>query len=545
MKKLFFGLTFLIVTVIVGTYWILFTSPGNSMVASLIEQKVNEGQKEVSLKVDEFTLTTSELVFKATIDDNSIIDIKGAITVLPISFDLAYNINIKDLAKLQNITKQKLNGSFSTKGTFKGDKTLAKVVGLSQFASSDTKYNVSLKDFKPSNIFFNIKNAKIDELLYTVNKPKYASGFISIEGDIKNADIKNLDGKIVTKISKGLVNNELVNKDFNQKLLKPLAFNGEAITNLEKTQAITMATIETSMANLDIKKAIFDLSDNSLKSDYLVYISNLANIYDVTQTKMRGKLSLNGNIRQDKSGLYIDGLSEMFDGKLNFSLFNDSFKATIKEIEVKKLLHMMYYPEIFTSKSDVNVEYNLASKIGQVNGKLINGQFVKNEYSTLINTFARFDITKEVYKSVNIKSDIDKNIINSVLDMQSQYTKIVVPSSTLDTEKQTINALVQTKIKDYSFDTTIKGDIKNPKVKMDTSGFIKNKAKKKIKESIQKKIGDKFKLDKLFNKAPSKKQVVPKTTTKTASASTSKLTPNAEATNEEIAAAFKKFFNQN
>ena len=60
--------------------------------------------------------------------------------------------------------------------------------------------------------------------------------------------------------------------------------------------------------------------------------------------------------------------------------------------------------------------------------------------------------------------------------MESKYTKIVVPSSTIDTEKQTINALVQTKIKDYSFDTTIKGDITNPKVKVDTSGFLKNKA---------------------------------------------------------------------
>jgi len=533
MKKLFFGLTFLIATIIFGTYWILFTSPGNSLVATLIEQKVNEGQKEVNLKVNDFKLTTSELLFKATIDDNSIIDIQGGIGVMPISFDLTYNINIQDLAKLENLTKQKLNGSFSTNGTFKGDKTSAKVVGLSKFASSDTRYDVSLVEFKPSNIFFNIKNAKIDELLYTVNQPKYASGLISIEGDIKNADVKNLDGKVVTKVTKGLVNNELVNKQFNQKLVKALNFKAEAVTNLTKTQAITMATVETSMANIDVKKAVFDLKDNSLTSDYLVSVLDLGKLYDVTQTNMRGKLSLNGNITQNKKGLSVDGLSKLFGGKLTFNLVNDDFKANIDQVEIKDVLHMMYYPEIFTSQSDIDVNYNLASKVGSVEGKLINGQFLQNEFSTLINTFAKFDITKEIYESVNLKSDIDNNIINSVIDMESTYTKIVVPSSTLDTEKQTINALVQTKIKDYSFDTTVKGEIRNPKVKVDTSGLIKDKAKEKVKETIKKKIGDKLNLDKLFNKAPKQKEIIPK------------LTPNAEATNEEIAAAFKKFFNQN
>ena len=61
MKKLFFGLTFLIVSVIVGIYWILFTSFGNSFVASLIEKKVNEGQTQVNLKVEEFKLSTSRI----------------------------------------------------------------------------------------------------------------------------------------------------------------------------------------------------------------------------------------------------------------------------------------------------------------------------------------------------------------------------------------------------------------------------------------------------------------------------------------------------
>lgn len=54
MKKLFISLTILILLIIVAVYGILFTSPGNSFVASIIENKVNEGQKDVSLKVNDF-----------------------------------------------------------------------------------------------------------------------------------------------------------------------------------------------------------------------------------------------------------------------------------------------------------------------------------------------------------------------------------------------------------------------------------------------------------------------------------------------------------
>ena len=112
MKKLFFGLTLLIILIIGGVYGILFTSTGNSYVASIIEDKVNEGQKDVNLKVNDFRLTTSEILFNATIDDNSNINIEGKLEIFAKSVDLKYDINIKDLTKLENITKQKLNGTF-------------------------------------------------------------------------------------------------------------------------------------------------------------------------------------------------------------------------------------------------------------------------------------------------------------------------------------------------------------------------------------------------------------------------------------------------
>ena len=717
MKKLFFGLTAFILLLVGGIYGLLFTSTGNSFAATMIENKVNEGQDDVNLKVNDFKLTMHEILFNATIDDNSTINIVGDLNIFAKNVDLNYDINIKELSQFENITKQKLNGPFSTKGSVKGDQELTVIKGSSTIASSDTTYDVNLVNFEPSNVLFNVKNAKIEELLNIVNQPIYASGNLDIEADIKNADInnldgiitqkisngilnvklinnelkenpktpivfsgntvttllgntakakvdfdssiakieilnaevdlktslvntdynlmvkdlskleslinqkyngsfttkgnasvdngvikidgksdifksdttydikvvdskpeyinvlvnnakiesllnllnqpnyanglmnidtkiknadiKNLDGKIITTILESKVNNSVVNKAFDQKLKQALIFKGNIFTDLVKTQAISKIDLNTTVTDLKMQKAVFDIEKASFVSDYTINFTDLSKLYDLTQTKMRGEAKITGNINQNPETLSVDGKSKLFDGEINFNLLNDDFKANIDGVEIKDLTHMLYYPEIFSSKSKIDVDYNLATKIGKIDGNLLEGKFIKNEFSDIINAFAQFDLTKEVYETVEIKSDLNRNIINTFIDMQSEYTKIKVPSSTLDTDKNTINALIQSTISKYTFDTTVKGDLSNPTVKVDTEAFLKTKYGKKVKEKadkykkkLQEKLKDKIDLEGLdlnnfLNEAPKAK---PSTTT-------AKNGP----TNRELADALRSF----
>lgn len=709
MKKLFFSLTLIIVLIVGAIYGVLFTSSGNSFVASIIEDKVNKGQKDVNLKVNNFELTMDKIVFKATIDDNSEINIFGALNIFSKSIDVNYNINIKDLSKLQNITKQKLNGSFSTKGIVRGDEAFTEVIGESLVASGKTDYDIKLEKFQAKKILFEMTNVRVDELLYMLNQPKYATGLLNIDANIKNADINNLDGivntsvsngilntlaiqpkankkayapitfsskthtqlsskiassqvdfdstiaslnikkadynlkenslvsdyklfvkslsnlepiinqrlngnftasgdvkfqnnnldlsgstdifksnttykvttknnkpqsvelnmsdaqlayilnlvdqpkfatgllnidaniknadlsnldgKVITTVVNGLVNNSIVNKEFEQKLKDKINFDAKIETSLEKTLANSVVDLNTNLANIDMKEAVYNLKDLIFTSDYLVDIQNLSKLKDVTGQKMRGKISLNGNIKQGKDELKVDGQTKLFGGNVNFVLVNENFNANIANVEIKNLLHMMYYPEIFTSKSDIAVNYNTLTKIGEIKGSLLDGQFIDNEFSKIISTFAKFDITREVYKSVKLDSKINKEIINSTIDMQSKQTSIKVPKSILNTKRNTIDALVKTKIKKYDFDTTIKGSLSKPKIKVDTSKFVKDKIKNKAKDKIKEKLGDKIKdsiLKDLFNKAPTPQDQIKK-----------------PASNEEIARAFKEMFGQN
>lgn len=667
MARLFIGLTLFIVVILASVFGILFTKPGNGLIASYIEDKVNTQRDDVQLKVNNFTLTFSTINFNATISDNSTIEVAGDLQLLSKTVDLKYNVKINDLSKLQSLINQKLNGSFSTSGTFKGNEQLSVIDGISSLASSNTKYNVQLKDFEPSNIMFSMQHAKIDELLHLVNHPKfaqgelnidagiknakigsldgtitstitkgkvindiankafnqkiavpitfttdtvatlsgnkitaksdvlsslanvfarhsvievdsgkiesdyevvvknlaklesiigtklngsittkgdvvlnngiikidgktdifesltsysaklsngkaqyakfkisdakiekllhfvnqpiYATGKIDIDGDVTNADIPTLAGVIKTKITNGKVINKVVNKQFNQKLKKPISFKGDITTNLVPNQAHTKADIITNLANVSVKKAVFDLKEASLNSDYLVKVSNLGNLSDVTGQKMRGKLDLSGTIQSKAENLLVTGASKLLGGALNFKLNNNDFTADVKDIEIKQLTHMMYYPEVFDSKSALNLKYNLLSKKGKLKGDLLKGKFLPNDFSSLINQFAKFDLTREIYDTVNINSDINDMVLKTVIAMKSKNTQIDVTKSLLDLNKTYVNADIKAKIRKLSLDFNVKGNTKSPKIKLNTKNLFKNK----IEDEINKKLGDKLK----------------------------------------------------
>ncbi len=677
MKKIFLTFIGIVVLIIGSIYGILFTNYGNNLISSYIENKVNSGQEKVQLKVNDFRLTFKTINFDAKINDDSKINISGAWALFEQSVDLKYDIKINDLRTLKNLTNQDFKGPFSTNGIFKGNKSEAVVQGISNLASSETKYHVNLADFEVKNIHIDLKDAKIEELLNLINKPIYAKGNLNINADIQNIDINNLDGAIIAKISKGKINNEIINKEFSQTIATSISFDGDinasllgkkveikselltsladifmdkTIIDLEKNktisdykidiknlnklesfigkklngdfitmgnivaensnilingnsnilegevsyslkvkdtnlqninfkienakleklfhmlnepvyatgklgiqgdiqnakldkldgliitkitqvkvieevvnavfkqeiknkinadlqidttlashQAISKAFLKSNIADLIIEKAIFDFKEASFNSDYLLKISSLDNLKDFTKTKLRGSLDLKGKIENKNNSLLVNGNSALLGGDLNFNLQDNDFNAALNNISIKELTHMLYQPEIFNSKGNFKVDYNLLSKKGILTGKLVNGHFLANNFSNLINQLSKFDLTREVYESVDISSDVNQSVLTSTINMKSKNTSIDIDKSILDIEKNTIDARLDAKIKNSSFSVNIKGDTSNPKISLDTKDLIKEqidkqleKRKDKIEEKLNKVLGGKI-----------------------------------------------------
>ena len=81
MKKLFLWLTLLIVFIAVLAYSIVFSKFGNELIASYIENKVNNPQQNIKFKVTNFRLRADSLDFNAVINENSNISVNGALSI--------------------------------------------------------------------------------------------------------------------------------------------------------------------------------------------------------------------------------------------------------------------------------------------------------------------------------------------------------------------------------------------------------------------------------------------------------------------------------
>lgn len=664
MKKLFLWLTLLIVFIAVLAYSIVFSKFGNELIASYIENKVNNPQQNIKFKVTNFRLRVDSLDFNAVINENSNISVNGALSIWNRWVDLKYDIKITDLSILNNLINQNLKSELFTNGVFKGDYQSAIIQGFSNIANSETKYNLVLKDFKIKDIFLELKNAKIDEFLNFMNKPHYLNGDLTINANIKNIDNNNLDGKLIANISKGQLENDVINKEFNQtfsskinidgdieasflgknaeiktqlltsignlilektlvdlekdrvvsdykfeaknlqklesvlgrkligdfnttgnilydnlilsvdgnsdifesstvfrfkledniakdisfkventKIEKLLDFLNEPIyatgdlnvqgeiqnSNLEElsgtiiskisdaklvnevvnavfkqelktpvnfdmalnnqfipNKIVSQMVLNSSLANLSAENAIYDLVEGVLKSDYLLKISSLDNLKDFTKTKLRGKLDIKGELEKKDMFLFATGKSSVLGGKLDFTLKNDDLTASLNDVSVKELSYMMYKPEFFNSRGDFSLNYNTITKQGNLVGKFFNGSFLPNDLALLINHLAKFDLTKEIYETVDLNSDINDNLLTSNFLMKSENTQIESKEAITDFDKNFIDAKLNTQIKNRSFNLSLMGEMNKPKISLGAEELLKNEIDRKLEKNRDK-----------------------------------------------------------
>lgn len=669
MKKLFLSLSVIVILILSSIYGLLFTKFGNNMAASYIEDKVNTGQQDVKLKVNDFTLTLTHLNFVAWINDNSEINISGDLSLFKKSVDLKYDIKINDLSTLKNLTKQEFKGPLFTSGIFIGNDQEAIIQGTSDVAKSQTKYYFNLENYEPRNINIQVKNAKIEDLLTLLNEPSYMKGDLNILADIKNANISKLDGMIVSKITNAKVNNDVVNKEFSQTIQTPISFqsdinailtpnkaeiksnlispiaevfmnrtiidlstndiktdykievknlnklegiiakklNGEFLTNgsfksfnetiqiegssnifegitkyttefkdskisnikfaiesakLEKflqvinepiyatgdlniqadiknanldklegvinskitnglvvnevtntifkqdlkekvnfdlyvdtdlipNQAVSKAVLETTLGNLTTKNSIYNLKENAFNSDYLLNIPQLDKLKDVVKMSLKGKLDISGELYNKENSMLLNGKSDTLGGTFDFDLKNDKLNANLKNIDIQELTSMLDYSKIFDSKANFNLDYDLLTKKGNLLGKLTNGHLLENNFVTLVNQLVKVELTKEVYETFDINTKINDRILTSDLIMKSQNTQLNIKDSILDLEKNLIDAKINTTIKDKTLDINLKGETSSPQISIDAKDLLKEQINKKIekkKDKIQQKL---------------------------------------------------------
>ena len=487
MKKFLLILLVLVLFIFGIFYMLFFTKSGNGIISQYIENSFNEKQNDFKLKFDTFIIDTNNINLVANINDSSKIKIDGKISSLfDLKAEFIYKIDIKDLSIFNNIVQKELKGSLAANGDLITKNGLSTIIGTSNIANSSTKYEINLNKTDIKSLDLDIKNANIDELLALLSEPIYSFGKLNLKTKLIKNSSNFFNGDFSFDINDGKINNEIVQKEFNFPIKQTITYNLKSLNKLENTNVLSDIKLISSLANLDMKNLIIDLVTKDISSNYFLDILNLRQIEEFINIALNGDLKVVGNINKNQKTLKIDGNSNIAGGVANFVLLDDNLDLKLKDANSLKLLYILNKDQFFNSNLSLDSNYNIVSKIGNINIEVKNGNFIKNNFIQKIEDFTKIDLSKEIFESGAINSKIDNKKIYSNLNLTSKKSDIKSKDSFIDFNKNIIDTKLDINLNKNIFSVKLEDDLNKPKIIVDVQDLIKNILEKKLDKYINK-----------------------------------------------------------
>ena len=487
MKKFLLILLVLVLFIFGIFYMLFFTKIGNSTISKYIENSFNEKQNDFKLKFDTFIIDTNNINLVANINDSSKIKIDGKISSLfDLKAEFIYKIDIKDLSIFNNIVQKELKGSLEANGDLITKNGLSTIIGTSNIANSSTKYEINLNKTDIKSLDLDIKNANIDELLALLSEPIYSFGKLNLNAKLIKNSSNFFNGDFLFDINDGKINNEIVQKEFNFPIKQTITYNLKSLNKLENTNVLSDIKLISSLANLDMKNLIIDLVTKDISSNYFLDILNLRQIEEFINIALNGDLKVVGKIDKNQKTLKIDGNSNIADGVANFVLLDDNLDLKLKDANSLKLLYILNKDQFFNSNLSLDSNYNIISKIGNINIEVKNGNFIKNNFIQKIEDFTKIDLSKEIFEYGSINSKIDNKKIYSNLNLTSKKSDIKSKDSFIDFNKNIIDTKLDINLNKNIFSVKLEDDLNKPKIIVDVQDLIKNILEKKLDKYINK-----------------------------------------------------------
>lgn len=491
MKK-WLGISVLILFVLIAAAGIfLFSPPGNALVASKIEAQLRE-QFKLPSSVDAFVLTTSAFKIEFTLSDGNRIEAGGDYSIFSQSLNANYRVGLEDLAALEPLTKQPLEGAFRTNGSISGSAEKMVVEGVSDVALSDTNYRIVLKDFQPDTVDASVNALKIAEVLKILKMPHYADGSLNATVKLRNAKMGELDGTVMVELPDGLADSKVLSKAFEWGPMPKTTFTLRSDTVLKGSLADTKTLFSSTLAKFSAPDMHTDLENGSVKGSYRVDIADLDKLYFISNQHLLGGIRIDGTYKKDDH-LALTANGDLCGGRFHANILDNELNATLKTMQTMKLLKMLTYPEMFASQFDAVVNYDTLAAKGTMNAKLTNGKFQRSDVLDLVQTFlVKGDIYKDALNGT-FDTVIVQEKINADLLLTSKKTSITSKNIKLDTKAKLIDAKIDIVANKNPLSFTLKGKIDDPKVTIDADKIIEKETEKLIEKGVDQLLKNMFK----------------------------------------------------
>ena len=355
-----------------------------------------------------------------------------------------FNVDIANLAALEPIIKQKLNGSIKVAGNTK----IAN--GAMEFL--DAKINglggEILASLKDNELNANIKNLKLAQALSLAGLAPLANSDISGTAKITNlSDTKKIKGSANLTLSSGVLNHKQMNALLGSDLSSDVSFNAQnkleiASGTLNFDSVLNSPVIE----NLGAKGS-YTLANGDAKIDLAGKIADLGAIFG---SRAKSPANIKANVGL-KAGELSDGDIDIkgFGGEILAKVKGKALNANIKNIKAEQVLAMTTFGSLFNG--EVNAELSLDGlNLQNLNGRgelsVKNGVFNAAAMSKLLE--AKFP--ENVKFSLNFKPTFTNSVAYFSSNFASDIANISKFDGSYNLQKNALDAAYSANVSDLS-----------------------------------------------------------------------------------------------
>ena len=355
-----------------------------------------------------------------------------------------FNVDIANLAALEPIIKQKLNGSIKVAGNTK--------IANGAMKFLDAKINglggEILASLKDNELNANIKNLKLAQALSLAGLAPLANSDISGTAKITNLnDTKKIKGSANLTLSNGVLNHKQMNALLGSDLSSDVSFNAQnkleiASGTLNFDSVLNSPVIE----NLGAKGS-YTLANGDAKINLAGKIADLGAIFG-SGAKSPANIKANVGL---KAGELSDGDIDIkgFGGQILAKVKGKALNANIKNIKAEQVLAMTTFGSLFNG--EVNAELSLDGlNLQNLNGRgelsVKNGVFNAAAMSKLLE--AKFP--ENVKFSLNFKPTFTNSVAYFSSNFASDIANISKFDGSYNLQKNALDAAYSANVSDLS-----------------------------------------------------------------------------------------------
>ncbi len=413
---------------------------------------------------------------------------KSTIDLSTQSISSDFDVKVDDLSYIGNMVEQKLKGSFDINGDVSYEDNILSFDAHTQ--SLGGKVDVSMKK---NSLLATLKDVSVEKILTILNKPIMAKGAMNATAKFDNLTPENLNGTFNYTLINGVLLGKGLKEFANIDFPDSSSFAIKSDVDVKNGLANFSNSINSELASVPDFKGSYDLKNKILKSSYHVDIKDLSRLAFVTKQKLHGPFQATGIVNMKNNNLKVTADAPILGGNSKSVYDKNVLTSQALKISTKGLSELMGMPYVFDSEGNFDLRYNTASKKGNYILLMQKGHMVKTQLSTLVQTFTGYDMTKEVYENTVLKGNINDTKVTYNLDLNGTQTSLIIPNGIYDMVTNKTKANFKLQFQKTDLEGSISGDVSNPKVKIDSSKYLKKKVTKELDKQIDKHIPEKQK----------------------------------------------------